>query len=497
FEDLQQRVEDIRVGLLDLVEQHDRERLAAHTLGELAALFESDESGRGAEEARNGVLLAVLRHVEANQGILVVEEELGQRLRELGLADARGAGEDEGSRGTLRILQAGALATDRLREGRDGLLLADDALVQGALHEDETAGLLLGELEDGDAGRLGEHLGDQALVDDLLGLDVARTPLLLEAQALAEQLLLLVTQGRGLLEVLLLRRLLLVGAQGRDLLIEFAQLGRARQDRQAQAGTGLVDQVDGLIGQEAVLHVAVGEVRRRDEGTVGDLHLVEGLVVVAQTLQEVDRVRQRRLRDLVRLEAALVRRVLLEVLAVLVERRRADRLQLAAGEQRLQAVRGVDRALGGTGTHERVDLVDEDDDVAARADLLRDLLEALFEVAAVAGSGDERAEVERVDLLVLQRLGDIALDDRLGEALDDGRLADAGLADEDGVVLRAARQDLHDALDLLLAPDHRVELSVARRLGEVATELVENLRTLGGSGLLVLLLAARRDADGL
>src|SRR5690606_34154863 len=153
--------------------------------------------------------------------------------------------------------------------------------------------------------------------------------------------------------------------------------------------------------------------------------------------------------------------------------------------------------LGGTGTHERVDLVDEDDDVAARADLLRDLLEALFEVAAVAGSGDERAEVERVDLLVLQRLGDIALDDRLGEALDDGRLADAGLADEDGVVLRAARQDLHDALDLLLAPDHRVELSVARRLGEVATELVENLRTLGGSGLLVLLLAARRDADGL
>src|SRR5690606_26622734 len=98
--------------------------------------------------------------------------------------------------------------------------------------------------------------------------------------------------------------------------------------------------------------------------------------------------------------------------------------------ERLQDVGGIDRALCGARTHEGVDLVDEDDDVAARADLLGDLLEALLEVAAVAGSGDERAEVERVDLLLLERLGHIALDDREGEALDDGRLADSGLTDQ-------------------------------------------------------------------
>ena len=117
---------------------------------------------------------------------------------------------------------------------------------------------------------------------------------------------------------------------------------------------------------------------------------------------------RRRLGDLDRLEAALERGILLEVLAVLVERGRADRLQLAAGEQRLEDRGGVDRALGGTGTDQGVDLVDEDDDVAARADLLGDLLQALFEVTAVAGAGDERAEVERVELLVLQRLGHVA-----------------------------------------------------------------------------------------
>src|SRR3712207_6938583 len=59
------------------------------------------------------------------------------------------------------------------------------------------------------------------------------------------------------------------------------------------------------------------------------------------------------------------------------------------------------------------------------------------------------------------------------------------LADEDRVVLRPAGQDLHDPLDLLGPPDDRVELGVARGLGQVAAELVEDQRgrrrALGGA----------------
>jgi hypothetical protein len=162
-------------------------------------------------------------------------------------------------------------------------------------------------------------------------------------------------------------------------------------------------------------------------------------------------------------------------------------LQLTAGEHRLEDGRGVDRALGRTGTDEGVDLVDEQHDVAAGADLLEDLLQALLEVTAVAAAGDQRAEVEGVELLVLEGLGHSAAHDVLREALDDGRLADAGLTDEDRVVLGAAREHLHDPLDLLLAPDDRVELALAGRGGEVATELVEHERAgrgaLGGAAL--------------
>jgi hypothetical protein len=145
-----------------------------------------------------------------------------------------------------------------------------------------------------------------------------------------------------------------------------------------------------------------------------------------------------------------------------------------AGQHRLEDARGVDGALGGTGTDQGVDLVDEQDDVAAGADLLEHLLQALLEVTAVAATGDERAEVEGVELLVLEGLGHLAADDVLGQALDDSGLADAGLADEDRVVLGAAGEHLHDPLDLLLAPDDRVELALAGSGGEIAAELVEH-----------------------
>ena len=130
-----------------------------------------------------------------------------------------------------------------------------------------------------------------------------------------------------------------------------------------------------------------------------------------------------------------------------------------------------------------MDLVDEQDDVAARADLLEDLLQALLEVAAVARASDQRPHVEAVNLLILNGFGHVAVHDRLSEALDDRRLTDAGLADQDRVVLRAARQDLHDALHLDATTDDGVQLVLTRSLRQVATKLLKDrgIRALGSA----------------
>ena len=228
--------------------------------------------------------------------------------------------------------------------------------------------------------------------------------------------------------------------------LELVELDGHRVHLHAQPARRLVDEVDRLVGQEAVGDVAIGEHRGGDERRVRDAHAVVDLVALAQAAQDRDRLLDRGLVDEHRLEAPLQRGVLLDVLAVLVERRRADGVQLAARQHRLEQVGGVHRALRRAGADDRVQLVDEQDDLALGVlDLLEHGLEPLLELAAVLGAGDQRAQVERDDALVLEPLGHVAAHDALGEALDDGGLADAGLADEHRVVLGPPAEHLDDA----------------------------------------------------
>ncbi len=95
LERLQQHVEHVGMRLLDLVEQHDLIRLAPDLLGQRAAVVIADIARRRADHARDRVPLHVLRHIEPGDRVLVVEQELGQRLGQFGLADAgrsRGTG---------------------------------------------------------------------------------------------------------------------------------------------------------------------------------------------------------------------------------------------------------------------------------------------------------------------------------------------------------------------------------------------------------------------
>src|SRR5262249_58960235 len=95
--------------------------------------------------------------------------------------------------------------------------------------------------------------------------------------------------------------------------------------------------------------------------------------------------------------------------------------------------------------------------------------------AGVVGPGEQRARSEPPGAPAGQRRGAAARHDALGQALDDRRLADAGLADQYRVVLGAPRQHLDGAADLVVAPDHRVELAAPREVGEVAAVLGERL----------------------
>ena len=184
-----------------------------------------------------------------------------------------------------------------------------------------------------------------------------------------------------------------------------------------------------------------------------------------------------------RLEAPGERRVLLDMLAIFVERGGADAMQLAARQRGLQQVGGIHGAVGLAGADQGMHLVDEQNDLALRRlDLGQHRFQPLLELAAIFRAGDQRAHVEREHLLVLQALRHVALHDAMRQPLDDRRLADARLADQHGIVLGAARQHLDGAPDLLVAADHRIELAGGRGLGEVARIALQRIVGLLGAG---------------
>ena len=112
--DLQQDVEDVRMRLLDFIEQQHAVRRLDDLLGQQAALVEADVARRRADQATDRMRFHVLGHVEADQLDAQLHRQL---LGDLGLADAGRAGEQEVADRLVRIGQAGTRQLDRRRPG--------------------------------------------------------------------------------------------------------------------------------------------------------------------------------------------------------------------------------------------------------------------------------------------------------------------------------------------------------------------------------------------
>ena len=184
-------------------------------------------------------------------------------------------------------------------------------------------------------------------------------------------------------------------------MVHLVQFGGHRIQLGLDHGAGFVDKVDGLVRQETVADIAVGQRRRRDQRAVLDLDAVEHLVPLFQAAQDGDGVLHRRLIDHDGLEAALEGGVFLDIFAVFVQRGGADAVQLAAGQHGFEQVAGVHGAVGLARADDGVQLVNKEDDLAlALFDFVEHALQALLKLAAVLGACHHGVDVEFDQTLV-------------------------------------------------------------------------------------------------
>ena len=207
------------------------------------------------------------------------------------------------------------------------------------------------------------------------------------------------------------------------------------------------------------------------------------LVTLLQAAQNTDGVIYAGLAHVHLLEAALQCGVLLDVLAVLIQGGRTDQAQLATGKHGLEHVARVHGAFGCASADDGVNLVDEGHNLAfGLLDFLEDCLQALLEFTAVLCACDHGAQVQADEGLAAQGFGHVAGNHALCQALDHGGLTDAGLTNQHGVVLGAAGEHLHDAANLGITADDRVELAGAGNGGQVGAVLFERLEGAFGVG---------------
>ena len=411
---LQQHVEDVRVRLLDLVEQQYRVRLLGNGLGQQTALVKTDVARRRADQAAHGMALHVLRHVEADQ---LDAHDVGQLLGGLGLADTRGAGEEKAANRLVVLAQAGARHLDGGREHVEGLVLAEHHALEVAFQGLELAAVIIGDVGGRNAGDLRHDFLDLGLGDGFLAL---------------------------------------VGGQD------------------ALGGARLVDDVDRLVGQMPVIDVLGAQLGRGLQGGHGVLDAVVLFKARLEPFEDLDRFLHRRLDHIDLLEAPRQGRVLLENTAVFGEGGRANALELARAQRRLEQVGRVQRtARSRTGTDQGVDFVDEQDAVGLVFQRFQHALEALLKVAAVFGAGQQGAHVERIHVRLGQDFRHVFLRDAPGQALGNGGFTHAGLTHQQRVVLAAAAENLDHALDFVVTADQRIDLAVPGELVQVLRVLLQ------------------------
>ena len=209
------------------------------------------------------------------------------------------------------------------------------------------------------------------------------------------------------------------------------------------------------------------------QGIIRNLNVVVFLVLWPQALQNVESNLWRRLIHLNGSKPPFQGRIGFDMLLVLVQGSRPDRLQFATGQGRLQNVGSIDGPLGPTGTDQGVQFINEEDDVPIILDLLNNLLQPVFKFTTVLSASNQGAHVEDHQPLVGQLFWNGPRDHPLGQSLDDRCLTNPGFPDQDGVVLRPSTQDLDNPLDLLVPADNRIEALGPGELRHVTGKLVQ------------------------
>ncbi len=226
----------------------------------------------------------------------------------------------------------------------------------------------------------------------------------------------------------------------------------------AQLRGGLVHQVYGFVGQEAVGDIAMRKLYGGNDGIVFNAYPVVKFVFFCQPAQDRDGILHIGFIYYYRLEATLQSLVFFDIFLVFFERGSTNGVELAPGQCRLEEVGGIHSAVAsGTRPNQGMYFIYKKYDFTFRIHHFFDNgLESFFKFSFVFGTCYQQAHVEGDNGFGFQIFRYIACYNALCKPLCNGCFAHARLSEQDRIVFGTARKDLEHATYFFVATNDGV-----------------------------------------
>ncbi len=138
------------------------------------------------------------------------------------------------------------------------------------------------------------------------------------------------------------------------------------------------------------------------------------LIFAANALENQNRVLNGRGIHFDRLKATGQGRVLFDMLSVFGKCSGSDTLEFSTAQGGLENIRGIHRAFGCSGPHNRVHFVDENDNVLGLLEFVHDGFDPLLELTAILCSRYHKSQIKGDHFLVEKVFGNQTGSDLLG-----------------------------------------------------------------------------------
>ena len=218
---------------------------------------------------------------------------------------------------------------------------------------------------------------------------------------------------------------------------QFIQLGRHGIQFCFNQRTCLIYQINCLIRQKSVGDITIGQYSCTDQCIIHNLNTMIYLIAFLQTTQNRYRIFHRRFVYHDRLETTLQCRVFLNILTVFIQCGGTDTVQFAPRQHRLQHIAGIQRSISLTGSNNRMQLINKQDDLSvAVLHIIQYSFQTLLKFAPVLRSGNQRTHIQRKNLFILQAFRYIAPDNTLCQSFCHRSFANTGFTDQHRIILR-------------------------------------------------------------